>query len=161
MLKTNLPGRARRALGSAIFAVAAVAVGYAAWAAEPATGPTLRAAAADAAPNVTQHLVLHKKGLLKFGPNAQIQTFANAASNGPDGTLILEGDVRIEIVPPAGKTGMAHTVKVIKTPDGEQHIESDQTPPHSLTMTAQKATITTAQDGSVTIEFDDGEVDRH
>jgi bla regulator protein BlaR1 len=54
MIKTNLPTRARRALGGGLLAVASMLIGYAAWAAEPALTPAdVSAQQIEQAPAVT------------------------------------------------------------------------------------------------------------
>jgi bla regulator protein BlaR1 len=156
MLKTRLPSPARRALGSGLFAIASVVVGFAAWAAEPAPA-TAPQATTEPAPQRTGKTLRTSRGILRFPPTAQIQTSANIVNSGPNGAQVLEGDVQITVIPPAGD-GPRHLVKVIKTPDGEQRQEFDGAPPHQMVLKAQKATVTLAQDGGVIIEFDDGTV---
>jgi hypothetical protein len=153
MLKTRLPSPARRALGSGLFAIASVVVGFAAWAAEPAPATAPQAVGEAAAPT----RAFMGKGILHFGPDAQIQTSANIVNSGPNGAQVLEGDVQITVIPPAGG-GARHLVKVIKTPDGEQREESSGEAPSRMVLKAQKATVTPAPDGGVTIEFDHGSV---
>jgi hypothetical protein len=97
------------------------------------------------------------KGILKFPPDAQIQVSSNSTSQGANGAMILEGDVVITVRPPAGPR---RTVKVLKTPEGvtKQDVV-EESGPHLLTVRAQKVTFTRAQDGSATIQFDDGSVE--
>ncbi len=151
MLKTNMPSRARRAVGGGLFAVVSVVVGYAAWAADPAPAQT------PAEPSAQIERAPHTKGLLNLGPNAQVQTFANMVSNGPNGAQVLEGDVRIEVMPPPGKH---HMVMIRKTPEGVQRTESAQEP-RPFTVKAQKVTLTPMEDGGVTLQFDNGTIEQH
>jgi len=151
MLKTKLPSPARRAVGGGLFAMASVVVAFAAWAADPAP---------PAAPQVSPEPTvpgpeLKRKGLLRFGPDAQVQVSSSVARQGPNGEMILEGDVVISVIPPPGKRRM---VKMLKTPDGEtrQEVVGEASP---LTVKAQKITVTHAADGSVTLEFEDGSVE--
>ena len=150
MLKTRLPSPARRALGTGLFTIASVVVGFAAWAAEPAPATAPPATVELASP--TQELTPTRKNIVKFGPDVQLQTSANVVTNGPNGVQILEGDVRIDVTPPAGKR---HLVKVIKTPQGETRAE-EFAQPSPMTLKAQKATVTPDPNGGVTIEFDGG-----
>jgi beta-lactamase regulating signal transducer with metallopeptidase domain len=149
MLKTRLPGPTRRALGGGLFAIAAVAVAFAAWAADPAPATTPRA---EAAPRTHAFLA---KGLLRFGPDTPMQVSANVARTGPNGEQILEGDVIITVTP---SKGPHRTVRVIKTPDGETRRES-VAEPRQVTVRAEKVTLTRNQDGSATIQFDGGSVE--
>jgi len=153
MLKTKLPGPARRALGTGLFATLSGVIGLAAWAAEPAPATATSSAVA---PNAAQPLEkrLMGKGLLRFGPDAQVQMSANSVTAWPNGIQVLEGDVRITVTPPAGADH--HTVKVFKTPDGTTRQEIVGEPPHPMSLTAEKVTVTPAQDGGVTVEFEKG-----
>jgi len=159
MLKTPLPGPARRAIGGGLFAITSIAVAFAAWATEPATSSTTpQTADAPVAAPGAPHKAMLRKGVLRFPPEGQIQVSSATATQGPNGEMILEGDVLIQVIAPPGPR---HTVKMIKTPDGEvttQNVVEDAAT-HTLTVRAQKVIVTTAADGSRTLEFEDGTVD--
>lgn len=151
MLKIPLPGRGRRALGGGLFAIVAVAVGYAAWAAEPTPD---QAPGALAAPTELRAL---GKGVLRLGPSGGMSIAASTVTQGENGAQILEGDVRIDITPPEGAR---HIVKVRRTPDGEQRVESDAQP-RGMTVKAQKVVLTPTSDGGMTLEFENGTIQEH
>ncbi len=74
MLKTPLPGPARRAIGGGLFAIASIVVAFAAWATEPATSPTApQSADAAAAPHGRRTKPCCVRAFLRFPPDAQIQ----------------------------------------------------------------------------------------
>ncbi len=160
MLKTQLPSPARRARGGGLFAIALVVVAFAAWAAEPTPAPAPAIADAPTAP-LQMGKILRGKGVLKLPPDAQIQMSASSVSQGPNGEMILEGaggDVEVRLLAPAGRR---HTVKLRKTPDGEtkQDVVEENAAPQLTTVRAQKVTFIRAQDGSTTIQFDDGSIE--
>jgi flagellar basal body P-ring protein FlgI len=102
-------------------------------------------------------LVTLGRGVLQFNRDVQMQTSANVVTNGPNGTQILEGDVVITAIPPAGKQ---HLVRVFKTPDGEKREES-YAQPQTMTLKAQKVTVTPTPEGGVILEFEGGSVEHH
>jgi bla regulator protein blaR1 len=169
MIKTDIPTRARRTLGGSLLAVTSLAVGYAAWAAEPALTPTqsdpqqVEQAPLPPLPGgEVKHFVLRgtpggdgqRRGMLRFSGNVPVQTSASTVTSGPNGQQILEGDVRIDVTRPAGAPG--HATKVRKTPAGQ--VTTETKAPQSLTLKAEKVILTPLPDGGVQLEWDNGTV---
>lgn len=155
MLKTRFPGPMRRALGGSLFAITAVVVAFAAWAAEPAPAAAPQSADAPTAPRIT-HL---QKGVLRFPPSGEVQISTGTMTEGPNGETILDGGVVITVAAPAGPR---HVVRTIKTPTGEMTTQNDveQAGAHTLTLRAQKVTVKRDAAGT-TLEFEDGTVEQH
>jgi beta-lactamase regulating signal transducer with metallopeptidase domain len=161
MLKTRLPSRARRTVGSALFAFTSVIVGFAAWAAEPAS-PGAQSITLDAAQvEATQaRRLLHlKQGKLRVPATAVSVVSASTVQPQPEGGQILEGDVQIEIAPPANAAPQKQ-VMVLKTPAGVQTSEVFHAP-RASTLKAEKVVLTQTENGTVTLDFEDGTIQEH
>ena len=128
-----------------------------------------RAAFAAAARSVMPALsvVMPRAGGASSNPCAAIEAEAVPLLDRPLSlTMTTEEPInsaQVHSQPNRGPTarGPRHTVKMIKTPDGEvttQNVVEDAAT-HTLTVRAQKVTVTTAADGSRTLEFEDGTVD--
>jgi bla regulator protein blaR1 len=127
MLKRNVPGRTRRALGGALVVVASLAVGYTAWAAEPV-------APVESKPEArTADLKRFVKAVFTFAPELRVETSADSMTSGPNGTTILEGNVRIVASRLAG---------------------SRQT----TTVRTERAVISSLGNGSIKVDFENGTV---
>ncbi len=177
MLKQSAPGRVRRACGGAFVAIATLVVGYAAWAAEPATTPASPVAAPVAAvktqPPAPASAVKQGEaetsgpssapepmpsGVLAFGPELKVETSAESARSGPDGGQILEGNVRIDASPLSGSP--TRTVKVRRLPSGESSVESVVA--QTMTVKAERAVVTPlGPGGGVKVTFENGTVEMH
>ena len=85
-----------------------------------------------------------------------LQISANTVTPESNGGQILEGDVRIVI--PRPSVAPLHAMKVRKSPMGEVTTEAT-TPPETLTLRAEKVTITPIENGGSQLEWDNGTID--
>ena len=161
MLNTRLPSRARRTVGGALFACSSVIVGFAAWAAEPASpgAPTITLDANSIAVDSTQppHRMHMKQARLRIPATAMSVVSANSVQPQADGGQILEGNVQIEIAPSALPQ---KRVMVLKTPAGMQTTEQFHKPRPS-TVKAERVIVRPTENGMVTLEFEDGRIEEH
>ena len=153
MLKGNIPGRARRACGKAFVLIASLAVGYTAWAAEPVLTPAPLAsspvAAAKSEPEVQMLSVA--KAVLALGPELRVATSADSVRTGPDGTTILEGNVRINAT---RLSGPQQPARVRRSPDGKSHVAGARW--QTMMVTTERAVISPLGNGGVKVAFENG-----
>ena len=166
MIKSEIPTRVRRALGSGVLAVASALIGYAAWAAEPALTAAEPAPLSEPDPAVggkVQFTLLRapgeagplqptRKGKAKLSGNVPLQLSATTVTPGPNGQQTLEGDVRIVIPRPPGGHGKAKLI--LKTPAGD--VVTENPTPQTLTLKAEKVVLTPLEGGDVQLEWENG-----
>jgi beta-lactamase regulating signal transducer with metallopeptidase domain len=171
MIKTEIPTRGRRALGAGLLAAVSMAVGYAAWAAEPAlTAPESGAQPIERAPlhrieirqgsrdeGLSAELTQHK-GSAKLSGNLPLRMSANTVTPGPNGQQILEGNARVDIPRPGGAPDKV--TRMHKSPTGEVTTESVPAP-KNVTVTAEKIVVTQLADGNVQLDWDDGRIEEN
>jgi beta-lactamase regulating signal transducer with metallopeptidase domain len=147
MVSKSAPSRGRRVCGNVFVALASLMLGYAAWAAEPSPP----ASTADTAtgiepqhelhgPHLQMRLPAHSPGPMTYNADSVAQSFIG----GSDGTLILQGHVRIEATIPVEHRNSAGQVI---TMDWQRRV-----------IEAERVVMTPRPDGGVMLDIENGSV---